>query len=216
MNPAFLQQESKVPLCSTGARRTLAETGLKNRVSVRRQPDNDAALMGNVMDGDETALATLYDRYSSILFGMLMRILRDSQMAEEVLQELFLQLWRKPGQFEAKRGSLPALLTVDGRDRAISKLRGRPRREMLAYTDGFFANALISSHEIESEDSRMQLLDTIKLAMARLPEEQRQAMELAYFEGMTQTEIAARTGSPLGTVKTRVRTGMQSLKQLLN
>ena len=185
-------------------------------MSVQRQPDNDAALMGKVMDGDETALATLYDKYSSMLFGMLMRILQDAQAAEEVLQDLFLQLWRKPERFEAKRGSLPALLTVTGRDRAISKLRGRPKRKMLAYTDGFFANTLASSHEIESEASRMQLLDTLKLALARLPDEQRQAMELAYFEGMTQTEIAARTGSPLNMVKTRVRSGMQSLKQLLN
>lgn len=172
--------------------------------------------MGRVMDGDETALATLYDRYSSMLFGLLMRILQDSQAAEEVLQELFLQLWRKPWQFDAKRGSLPALLTADGRDRAISKLRGRPKRKILEYTDGFFVNSLVSSHEVESEASRMQLLDTLKLAMARLPVDQRHAMELAYFEGMTQTEIAARTGSPLGTVKTRVRSGMQSLRQLLN
>jgi len=172
--------------------------------------------MDKLMAGDETALATLYDKYSSMLFGLLMRILQDSQAAEEVLQDLFLQLWRKPEQFDAKRGSLPAWLTVIGRNRAISKLRGRPKREMLEYIDGFFANTLASSHDIESEASHMQQLDTIKLAMARLPEEQRQAIELAYFEGMTQTEIAARTGSPLGTVKTRVRTGMQSLKQLLN
>ena len=172
--------------------------------------------MDKVKAGDENALATLYDQYSSMLFGMLMRILKDSQAAEEVLQDLFLQLWRKPEQFDASRGTLPAWLTVIGRNRAISRLRGRPKREMLEYTDGFFTNTLASSHDIESEVSRTQLLDTVKLAMARLPEEQRQAIELAYFEGMTQTEIAARTGSPLGTVKTRVRTGMQSLKQLLN
>lgn len=181
-----------------------------------RQPDHDAALMAKVVAGDESAFATLYDRYSPMLFGMLMRILRDSQAAEEVLQDLFLQLWRKPGQFDVSRGSLPAWLMVIGRNRAISRLRGRSTQEVLEHTDGFYANTLASSQNIENEASRMQLLDTLKLAMARLPEEQRQAIELAYFEGMTQSEIAARTGSPLGTVKTRVRTGMQSLKQQLN
>lgn len=180
------------------------------------QPDHDATLMEKVMSGDESAFALVYDRYSPMLFGMLMRILQDSQAAEEVLQDIFLQLWRKPEQFDPSRGSLPAWLTVIGRNRAISKLRGRPRQEVLEQTEGLYANTLASSQNIESEASRTQLVDTVKLAMSRLPEEQRQVIELAYFEGMTQTEIAERTGSPLGTVKTRVRTGMQSLKQLLN
>lgn len=185
-------------------------------MTAQLQPDHDATLMEKVMAGDESAFATLYDRYSPMLFGMMMRILQDSQAAEEVLQDLFLQLWRKPEQFDPARGSLAAWLTVIGRNRAISKLRGRPTQEVLEHTDGFYANTLASSQNIEKEASRTQLLDTLKLAMSRLPDEQRQALELAYFEGMTQSEIATRTGSPLGTVKTRVRTGMQSLKQLLN
>lgn len=185
-------------------------------MTARLQPDHDAALMEKVMAGDESAFATLYDRYSPMLFGMLMRILQDSQAAEEVLQDIFLQLWRKPEQFDSSRGSLPAWLTVIGRNRAISKLRGRPTQEVLEHTDGLYANTLASSQNIEKEASRTQLLDRLKLAMASLPEEQRQVIELAYFEGMTQSEIATRTGSPLGTVKTRVRTGMQSLKQLLH
>lgn len=177
---------------------------------------HDAALMEKVMARDESAFATLYDRYSPMLYGMLMRILQDSQAAEEVLQDLFMQLWWKPEQFDSQRGSLPAWLTVIGRNRAISKLRGRPVQEVLEHTDGQYANTIASTQNIESEAARKQLLDTLKQAMERLPEEQRQVIELAYFEGMTQTEIAARTGSPLGTVKTRVRTGMQSLKQFLN
>ena len=185
-------------------------------MTAQLQPDLDTALMEKVMAGDESAFSTLYDRYSPMLFGMLVRILQDSQAAEEVLQDIFLQLWRKPEQFDPSRGALPAWLTVIGRNRAISKLRGRPTQEVLEQTEGFYANTLASSQNIEMEASRTQLLDTLKLAMARLPEEQRQVIELAYFEGMTQSEIATRTGSPLGTVKTRVRTGMQSLKQLLN
>lgn len=180
------------------------------------QHDHDAALMEKVMAGDESAIGQLYDHYSPMLFGMLMRILQDSQAAEEVLQDLFLQLWRKPEQFDPARGTLAAWLTVIGRNRAISKLRGRPVREVLEHSDGIYANTLASTQNIESEAARKQMLDSLKQAMERLPAEQRQVIELAYFEGMTQSEIAARTGSPLGTVKTRVRTGMLSLKQLMN
>lgn len=178
-------------------------------------PITDPMLIERMMAGDENALSTLYDRYSAMLYGMLMRILQDAQAAEEVLQDIFLQLWRNPGQFDATRGSLTAWLMVIARNRAISRLRGRPVREVLEETEGFYANTLASSANVENDAARSQLMERLKTAMARLPQEQRQALELAYFEGMTQSEIATRTGSPLGTVKTRVRTGMQSLKQLL-
>ena len=103
------------------------------------------------MAGDEAALSTLYDRYSAMLFGMLMRILRDQQAAEEVLQDLFLQLWRNAGQFDASRGSLPAWLMVIGRNRAISRLRGRSNREVLEEEEGDYANTFVSGQNIEDE-----------------------------------------------------------------
>ena len=162
------------------------------------QPAPDSALVDRMRTGDEAALSTLYDRYSAMLFGMLTRILRDQQAAEEVLQDLFLQLWRNAAQFDSARGSLPAWLMVIGRNRAISRLRGRRDREVL-----------------EDEAQRAQLARNISVALQQLPVEQRQALELAYFEGMTQSEIASQTGIPLGTVKTRVRTAMQSLRQIL-
>jgi RNA polymerase sigma-70 factor, ECF subfamily len=168
-----------------------------------------------MMAGDEAALSTLYDRYSAMLFGMLMRILRDQQAAEEVLQDLFLQLWRNAAQFDAGRGSLPAWLMVIGRNRAISRLRGRRDREVLEEKEGDYANTFASSQNIEDETVRAELARNISAALAQLPDEQRQAVELAYFEGMTQSEIANRTGTPLGTVKTRVRTAMQTLRQIL-
>ena len=185
-------------------------------MTAQPQPVPDTVLIERMTVGDESALSTLYDRYSGMLYSMLLRILQDTQAAEEILQDLFLQLWRTAGRFDANRGSLPAWLLVIGRNRAISRLRVRPSREILEETEGPYANTLASSENVEGEAARLQLMERLRTAMARLPQEQRQVIELAYFEGMTQSEIAARTGSPLGTVKTRVRTGMQSLKQLLN
>lgn len=179
------------------------------------QQVTDSALIERMMAADESALSVLYDRYSAMLFGMLMRILNDRQAAEEVLQDLFLQLWRNAGRFDAGRGSLPAWLMVIGRNRAISRLRGRRDREVLEEEEGDFASTFASPQNIEDEAARAQLARSVATALEKLPAEQRQAIELAYFEGMTQSEIAAKTATPLGTVKTRVRTAMQTLRQVL-
>ncbi|HEX3987502.1 MAG TPA: sigma-70 family RNA polymerase sigma factor [Acidobacteriaceae bacterium] len=179
------------------------------------QPIPDSALIERMMAGDENALVALYDRYSGMLFGMLMRILKDTQLAEEVLQDLFLQLWREAGRFDASRGSLPGWLLVIARNRAISRLRRGNRQAVADDPDGFLLESLPSPGNLEEEAQRLQLADRLRRAMATLPGEQREALELAYFEGMTQTEIAQRTGAPLGTVKSRVRAAMQSLKQVL-
>ncbi len=175
----------------------------------------DSALIEKMMAGDESALSTLYDRYSAMLFGMLMRILQDRQAAEEVLQDLFLQLWRNAGQFDASRGSLPAWLMVIGRNRAISRLRGRRDREVLEEEEGDFAGTFASARTLKTKLRATSWRATVSAALGQLPVEQRQAVELAYFEGMTQSEIASKTGIPLGTVKTRVRTAMQTLRQIL-
>jgi len=176
----------------------------------------DSALVERIMAGDEGALSALYDRYSGMLYAMLLRILRDTGAAEEVLQDLFLQLWRGAARFDANRGSLPGWLLVIGRNRALSRLRGKSRREILEDPEEFSFDAVASPEDLEEEAARMQLMERLRGALAALPAEQREAVELAYFEGMTQTEIAARTGSPLGTVKSRVRAAMQTLKQLFD
>jgi RNA polymerase sigma-70 factor, ECF subfamily len=184
-------------------------------VTALAQPAPDSVLIAKMRAGDESAFSALYDRYSPMLFGMLMRVLNDRQAAEEVLQDLFLQLWRNADRFDATRGTLPAWLMVIGRNRAISRLRGRRDREVLEEQEGDFAGTFASAQNIEDEAARNQLARNISAALGQLPAEQRQAVELAYFEGMTQSEIAARTGAPLGTVKTRVRTAMQSLRLIL-
>jgi len=176
----------------------------------------DSALVERIMAGDEGALEALYDRYAGLLFAMLVRILRDASAAEEVLQDLFLQLWRGAARFDASRGSLAAWLLVIGRNRALSRLRGKERREILADSEEFSIEAVPSSGNLEDEAARAQLMQRLRGAMEALPPEQREAVELAYFEGMTQTEIAERTKCPLGTVKSRVRAAMQTLKQLFD
>lgn len=173
----------------------------------------DSAMVEGIMAGDEGALAALYDRYAGMLYAMLVRILRDTSAAEEVLQDLFLQLWRGAARFDASRGSLPTWLLVIGRNRALSRLRSREHREFLQDRDEFAIETVPSPGNLEDDASRMQLMERLKGALETLPPEQKEALELAYFEGMTQTEIAARTGTPLGTVKSRVRAAMQSLKQ---
>jgi RNA polymerase sigma-70 factor (ECF subfamily) len=176
----------------------------------------DSALVERIMAGEEDALSALYDRYAGMLYAMLVRILKDTSAAEEVLQDLFLQLWRGASRFDASRGSLPAWLLVIGRNRALSRLRRRERREILEDPEEFSLEAVPFAGDLEDEAWRMQLMQKLRSAMATLPPEQKEALELAYFEGMTQTEIAARTGSPLGTVKSRVRAAMQSLKQFFD
>lgn len=166
-----------------------------------------------ILSGDEVALAALYDRYSGMLYAMLLRILRDTGAAEEVLQDLFLQVWRGAVRFDARRGTLAAWLLVIGRSRALSRLRLRRRREVLEYPGEYSFETVSSGQDLEDEIARTQLSERVRIALATLPVKQREALEMAYFEGLSQTEIAAQTGSPLGTVKSRVRGGLQALKE---
>jgi RNA polymerase sigma-70 factor (ECF subfamily) len=182
-----------------------SETGAELRAS-------DAALIDRLMQRDETALEALYDRYAAMLSSVLNPILRDTQAAEEILQDIFFQLWRTASQFDASRGSLPAWLMVIARNRAISRLR----RHNPAAGEALVDNAAISTVNIESAASQKQLLGRVKGALENLPKEQRAAVELAYFEGLTHSEIAQRTGDPLGTVKTRLRSAVETLKRTLH
>jgi len=173
---------------------------------------SDVALIERVLQRDEAALAALYDRYAAMLSSVLNRILRDSQAAEEILQDIFLQLWRDASRFDASRGSLPGWLLVIARNRAISRLR---RHEPSAGGE-LSENSVILPVNFESAVAQRQLLDRVKAALENLPREQRACIELAYFEGLTHSEIAARTGDPLGTVKTRLRTAVETLKRTLH
>jgi len=169
----------------------------------------DAALVERIVARDESALAALYDRYAGMLSSVLNRILRDTQAAEEILQDIFYQLWRTASQFDPSRGSLPGWLLVIARNRAISRLR----RHNPSQGEELVDNMVLLPTNIESAVAQQQLLGRVKGALENLPKEQRDAIELAYFQGLTHSEIARRTGDPLGTVKTRLRSAVETLKR---
>ena len=171
----------------------------------------DAALIQKIVQRDESALAALYDRYASLISSLLNRILRDTQASEEILQDVFFLLWRNAAQFDPARGSLPGWLTVIARNRAISRLR----RHDPSSGEELLETTVIVPVNLENAMTQQQLLGRVKGALENLSTEQRAAIELAYFEGLTHTEIANKTGDPLGTVKTRIRTAVESLKRNL-
>jgi RNA polymerase sigma-70 factor, ECF subfamily len=172
---------------------------------------SDAALIQRIVERDESALAALYDRYAGMLSSVLNRILRDTNAAEEILQDIFYQLWRTAGNFDATRGSLPGWLMVIARNRAISRLR----RHNPASGDELMENTVVLPATLETSVAQNQMMGRVRGALEKLPQEQRAAIELAYFEGLTHSEIAAKTGDPLGTVKTRLRSAVETLKKTL-
>jgi len=168
--------------------------------------------MRRVVLKDEAALATLYDRYSGLVYAVVLRVLRDAGAAEEILQDIFYQLWQRAAQFDPSRGSLPGWLLVVARNRAISRLR---RHEPSAGEE-LLENTVSLPVQLENALAQRQLLGKVRGVLETLPQPQREALELAYFEGLTHTEIAQRTGEPLGTVKTRLRSAVEALKRMLH
>ena len=154
-------------------------------------------------------MAELYQRYSSLVYSVALRVLGDTAAAEDVLQEVFMQLWRNPAAFDANRGSLGAWLAVIARNRAIDTMR--KRRPESNVEDVVVALDL----DLASETARRIAIEKVRGVLAGMPAEQRRAVELAFFEGLTHTEIAAKTGEPLGTVKTRIRNALQTLRKVM-
>jgi RNA polymerase sigma-70 factor (ECF subfamily) len=162
------------------------------------------------MERDETALATLYDRYARLVYSVAKRVVGEPSAAEEVVQDIFYQLWRTASNFDSARGSLAGWLLVSARNRAIDRMRRRHGidKELPAQTVGFSPN-------LETTAAQNQLMAQVNKFIGDLPPAQRTALELAYFEGLTHSEIAQRTGEPLGTIKTRLRAAIESLKKVL-
>jgi RNA polymerase sigma-70 factor (ECF subfamily) len=178
----------------------------------------DDQLMEGVRRGDGRAVAALYDRYSGLIFALGLRMLGDREAAEELVQEVFLRAWRQSGTYQPQLGRLSSWLIGIARNLAVDELRRRGARPQKADGESDEQFAQIASPA--GDDPAEQLVASsrrreVRLALDALPPAQRQVMELAYYGGLTQTEIAAQLGDPLGTVKTRMRLATQKLRDLL-
>jgi len=170
---------------------------------------DDAFLLTRVQRGDEGAMAQLFDRYSKVVYSVSLRVLRDPSAAEDVLQDIFMQVWRKPESFVSTRGTLGGWLAVVARNRSIDSLRRRKP------TDNVEDMSLASPYNLADEAERTSMMERARGVMTGLPMEQRKVLEMAFFDGLTHSEIAELTGDPLGTVKTRIRTALLVLRKAM-
>ena len=168
---------------------------------------SDESLIHRVCAKDHAAMGEIFDRYARMVYSVALRVLDDSSLAEDVMQEIFLQVWKTPEAPIRVQGSLGSWLAVVARNRAIDLLRKRrpsdPVEEIL----------LAVTTDLASEVARGRMMEKVRGVMASLPQEQQRSLKLAYFEGLSHSEIAAKTGDPLGTVKTRIRSALASLRK---
>jgi RNA polymerase sigma-70 factor (ECF subfamily) len=181
-------------------------------------PEGDRELVRRMAAGDEAALGDLYDRFTPLLHSVVLRIVGDADDAEEVVEETFWQAWRQASRYEESRGGISTWLVMMGRSRALDRVRSRRRFREETFDELPESNVVV---EQENPDPLRSALDAdvrriVAAAVAKLPPEQRQTVELAYFRGMSQTEIAEMTGQPLGTVKTRARLALNKLRDALS
>jgi RNA polymerase sigma-70 factor, ECF subfamily len=169
----------------------------------------DAELLEAVARQDQSAMATLFDRYSRLVYSIALRVLREPSLAEDVMQEVLLQVWRQPGGFVSQRGSLGAWLAVVARNRSIDVLRRRANLQTLE--DMVLPEPKNMARSVED----VHLMNQVRDVVAQLSGDQQSSLRLAYFEGMTHTEIAEQTGTPLGTVKTRIRSALIAVRKAL-
>jgi RNA polymerase sigma-70 factor (ECF subfamily) len=181
------------------------------------EPDEaaEAGLLARMAAGEARALAALYDRHAPLLLGLLLRMLGERGEAEEVLQEVFLQAWREASRYRPELAPPRGWLLLLARSRALDRLKSeaarRRREEASARLEPDRAAVPEGTARLQRGERRRQ----VRSALGELPAEQRQAIELAFFEGLTHSEISARLGLPLGTVKSRVLLGMRKLRLLL-
>lgn len=170
---------------------------------------NDQELIREIREKRPEALSRLYDMHSTLVYSIAMRVLHDAAAAEDVMQEVFLKLWQQPDSFRGERGSLCAWLTVVTRNRAIDRVRGS--RSLETIDDLQIANNI----DLGADAEREILIEKTRVILKTMPHDQRQALEMAFFDGQTHTEIAEQTGQPLGTVKSRIRSALISLRKAL-
>jgi RNA polymerase sigma-70 factor (ECF subfamily) len=176
---------------------------------------SDEALVALVARGDEDALAELYDRVSRIAYGLALRVLRDERHAEDAVQEAFLQVWRSAATFRAERAKASTWILTLVHRRAVDLVRREERRQADPLTDDS-ALARTPEHEQTEEAAWLRFeRERVQSALKQLPDVQREALELAYYGGFSQSELAERLGVPLGTIKSRMFAGLARLRELL-
>lgn len=176
---------------------------------------DDRALLRAVAARDKEALRQLYTRHSAVLFALALKVLSDRAEAEDVLQEAFVQVWKTAGSFDEGRGKPIGWLIMLTRSRAIDRLRSRKTRTRVTESMAKDASQVGEARTPADEALATEAQRTVRTALKSLPSEQRVAIELAYFGGLTQFEIAQQLSQPLGTVKTRIRNGMMRLREQL-
>jgi RNA polymerase sigma-70 factor, ECF subfamily len=177
-------------------------------------PVSAAYLIQQIAKQDREAFGQLYDRCSSLVFSLVMRMVKVRSDAEDLLQEVFVQVWRQAANYRSERGTPEAWIINIARSRAIDKIRSIRRMEKSFVLTDDPARAE-SGENLESSAAESETRMAMTSALANLPDAQRQVLVLAYFDGLTQTEIAERLAEPLGTVKTRIRSGLQRLREIV-
>lgn len=174
---------------------------------------SDEALVALVARGEESALGELYDRLGRIAYGLALRVLRDERLAEDAVQEGMIAVWRGAATFSAERGSARAWTLTLVHRRAVDLVRRAERRRAAPFGDGHDAGG---ADQASDEEVWLRLeRERVQAALRRLPDVQREAIELAYYGGFTQSELAERLGVPLGTIKSRMFAGLTRLRELL-
>ena len=178
----------------------------------------DAALMERILQREPRALEILYDRYSRPVYSLVLRISQQSAAAEEIVQDVFLQIWRNADRYQVSRGPLAPWLFTLARNRALDFLRLK-REKQRRVEDSFDgdppASAQQAAYEPEREIDQARRAEQVRGLMATLPESQRRAIEMAFFDGLSHSEIASALGEPLGTVKSWIRGGLLRLRETM-
>lgn len=177
--------------------------------SLGEQREDDSALLSRIQRGDEQALTGLFRKHSRLVFSVAMRVLNDREDAEDVLQEVFMQIWKRPLEIKEGHQSAGPLLAVMARNRAVDTIRRRRATESVDDVP------LASPVDVAASSEQTLLLNRIRDIASKLPAEQQTALNMAFFQGLTHTEIAETTGTPLGTVKTRIRAAVNLLERTL-
>jgi RNA polymerase sigma-70 factor (ECF subfamily) len=178
---------------------------------------DDAALIRRMCEADETALGALYDRWVRALYSLVLHLLKDPDEAEDVVEETFWQAWKKASSYEPSKGAVSTWLLTIGRRKALDRIRARKRhKEDAVGRDQSFADIPSTANDPAQDIEGKELREQVRAALRELPDEQREVLELGYFRGMSQSEIAEATRQPLGTVKTRMRLAMQKLREPLS